>query len=392
MQCSPSAGDAPVVYVAAGTNEAFAWDAVNGFIKEVLKLNNGGAPQILPDVLGAPAQDLFDGAGDPLARGRQLGATELRTLTARRPGFRALLSGVGHQLLTGGTDCAVRCWDMVSLQQSYMVVTAPPTPHDRNDVPQWEYTTRMVGQVTVAEERRMFTVPSKSNNQAEVQKKQLLAAHWWDRTSALCHQQTIVDLAHIEGHAEPLLASASLDGGIKIWRWKWKIAWLYEEVDFPEWYVFLSFSVNGKNMKGFLRAGRSSVAHIHLRSLILSKVDVIATQGRIHGQRREYPTLLCHANNQKIQQCRLSADQPIPAVGATELPTQGDSAVAGIDPIDYINKQLQDILKPPSTEDYLAVSAVVITCPRPKPWLCLLVPVFSLCKASTLTGVSGYPK
>jgi len=40
------------------------------------------------------------------------------------------------------------------------------------------------------------------------------------------------------------------------------------------------------------------------------------------------------------------------------LPTQGDAMVAGIDPIDYINKQLQDILKPPSTEDYLAVSMI----------------------------------
>jgi len=38
-----------------------------------------------------------------------------------------------------------------------------------------------------------------------------------------------------------------------------------------------------------------------------------------------------------------------------ELPTQGDAMVAGVDPIDYINQQLQDILKPPDTEDYLAV-------------------------------------
>lgn len=45
---------------------------------------------------------------------------------------------------------------------------------------------------------------------------------------------------------------------------------------------------------------------------------------------------------------------------AGDLPTQGDAAVAGIDPIDYINRQLQDILKPPSTEDYLAVSVSVV--------------------------------
>ena len=38
-----------------------------------------------------------------------------------------------------------------------------------------------------------------------------------------------------------------------------------------------------------------------------------------------------------------------------ELPTQGDAMVAGVDPIDYLNQQLQDILKPPDTEDYLAV-------------------------------------
>lgn len=42
-------------------------------------------------------------------------------------------------------------------------------------------------------------------------------------------------------------------------------------------------------------------------------------------------------------------------ISAKELPTQGDAMVAGVDPIDYINQQLQDILRPPNTEDYLAV-------------------------------------
>ncbi|KAL4538852.1 hypothetical protein Ndes2526B_g02870 [Nannochloris sp. 'desiccata'] len=214
---SSSTGEAPLVYVAAGNNEICAWDAVSGSVKEVLRVNNGDAPQTLPDFLAAPAQDVIDGAGDPLARGRQLGATELRTLAARRPGFRALLCGVGSQLLTGGTDCAVRCWDMASLQQSYMVVAAPRTPQNHNSIPQWEYNTTMVDQITVTEERCVvIKVPSKPT--AEGQKKQLLAARWWDGASAVCHQQTIVDLAQVEGHAEPLLASASVDGSINIWR------------------------------------------------------------------------------------------------------------------------------------------------------------------------------
>lgn len=54
------------------------------------------------------------------------------------------------------------------------------------------------------------------------------------------------------------------------------------------------------------------------------------------------------------QRCTAMNDDRIPIVNK-ELPTQGDAMVAGVDPIDYINQQLQDILKPPDTEDYLAV-------------------------------------
>lgn len=42
------------------------------------------------------------------------------------------------------------------------------------------------------------------------------------------------------------------------------------------------------------------------------------------------------------------------AGGPDSLPTQGDAVVVGIDPIDYINQQLQDILRPRDNEDYLA--------------------------------------
>lgn len=120
-------------------------------------------------------------------------------------------------------------------------------------------------------------------------------------------------------------------------------------------------------MQHSLCAGRSTVAHTHVRSLTRSKINVNATQGRINGRTSESLVPSCHANEPKSSDCIISADQAIPTVGATELPTQGDSAVAGIDPIDYINKQLQDILKPPSTEDYLAVSVASVELPSPKP-------------------------
>ena len=93
---------------------------------------------------------------------------------------------------------------------------------------------------------------------------------------------------------------------------------------------------------------------------------------------------MCHAHASKCPESNISADQPIPSVGATELPTQGESAVAGIDPIDYINKQLQDILKPPSTEDYLAVSVASIALDQnPEPCVInfLTLPRFNPCRS-----------
>jgi hypothetical protein len=59
------------------------------------------------------------------------------------------------------------------------------------------------------------------------------------------------------------------------------------------------------------------------------------------------------------------AQDAITPVAGTQLPSQGDAVVAGIDAIDYINRQLQDILKgPPSTEDYLAVGACCLFLPH----------------------------
>lgn len=89
-------------------------------------------------------------------------------------------------------------------------------------------------------------------------------------------------------------------------------------------------------------------------------------------------TLQC--KHQNVHICRSSQDDLASAydsetplieaetiIANTQLPTQGDAMVAGIDQTDYINRQLQEILKPPST-DYLAVGrrliikAVIFAC------------------------------
>ena len=66
-------------------------------------------------------------------------------------------------------------------------------------------------------------------------------------------------------------------------------------------------------------------------------------------------TFQCKSGSEKYEDAQI-----ISASGGKELPTQGDAMVAGVDPIDYVNQQLQDILRPRDTEDYLAVCHLII--------------------------------
>jgi len=74
--------------------------------------------------------------------------------------------------------------------------------------------------------------------------------------------------------------------------------------------------------------------------------------GRIRSaEQRKEPLVFCES----VSSNSYADGNKSELIEAKELPTQGDAMVAGVDPIDYINQQLQDILKPPETEDYLAV-------------------------------------
>eukprot|EP00890_Picochlorum_soloecismus_P004084 jgi/Picsp_1/4677/NSC_02046-R1_protein len=73
--------------------------------------------------------------------------------------------------------------------------------------------------------------------------------------------------------------------------------------------------------------------------------------GRIRSaEQRKEPLVFCES----VSSNSYADGNKSELIEAKELPTQGDAMVAGVDPIDYINQQLQDILKPPETEDYLA--------------------------------------
>ena len=158
---------------------------------------------------------------------RQLAISELQAPPARREGCRALLPTPGGQLLAGGSDRAVRCWDSGRPAQSYVVCAPPPPPVPAPagepgeggaatvvDVPQYSYATRSVQGVPVLEE--CCTLQRSSSATAD-REAHLARQGWSERAAALCHQLAVTDLARVEA-SEPLLLSAGADGCVKAWR------------------------------------------------------------------------------------------------------------------------------------------------------------------------------
>lgn len=224
----------PVAFAAAGPEEVLVWDVATATCKKVLRVVSSstagrvgmtGRPGSasgrgsIPSALGAATPDL-GGAADPLGRSRQLGVMDLRTLAARPPGVRALLPAAGAGLLTAGTDRAVRLWDCAKIENSYVVVGASP----QTDVPsagsstalQGSYSARVVKGVEVVEEHGNEAPLAPDSDAGPGGDR--VTARAEERVSNLCHQQSVTDMACVQGHAELLLVTAAMDGVVKVWR------------------------------------------------------------------------------------------------------------------------------------------------------------------------------
>ena len=233
---TPSASP-PTVYAGMGKDEIVGWNAANGRVVQVLRMNastgsggnnnsgsEAGAVAVMaPEALAAPPPDLKQ-AMDPLARARQLGAVELRTLAARQPGVRALLRWSPSVVVSGSTDGAVRCWDVSRPENSYMMI-APPS--DELVVPKWEYSRSVGGAggsggaVVVVDERSMAKGGGerREEQQEEVENRRV-AGKWRERAAALCHESGVVDVVAVPtaSGGEGLVVTGGADGVVKVWR------------------------------------------------------------------------------------------------------------------------------------------------------------------------------
>lgn len=219
--------------------------------------SSDGARRQVPAALSPPQAGLLQPRGlDMMSRARQLAISELQAPAAqRRDGCRALLPTPGGQLLAGGADRTVRCWDSGRPAQSYVVCAPPPpipaaapaggaggagpqpasvvdeagapiaaaeagSPATLVDVPAYSYATRSVAGVPVVEECCTLQRSSSAGAGSAAEREAHLARlAWAERAAALCHALAVTDLARAEAQTgEPLLLSAGADGVIKAWR------------------------------------------------------------------------------------------------------------------------------------------------------------------------------
>ena len=226
----------PIVYAAAGAGEVGAWNIVTGRCTGVVRVRTSGTRK-KPDALSAPMPEL-GGGNDPVGRAAYLGAPELRALSARPKGMRALLPIGRGALITAGSDCTVRLWDCNYGREdkSYVVVASPE--YGKGYGPS-TFRTDRIDQVPVVEDvgyedrqqhpagidrvlRKEGSSGSRSSKSKYVSDGELErrreSTQQWDRTAALAHQAPVIDALQVDGRAEPLLVTASLDGIVKVWR------------------------------------------------------------------------------------------------------------------------------------------------------------------------------
>mmetsp|Transcript_48581 Transcript_48581/g.155455 ORF Transcript_48581/g.155455 Transcript_48581/m.155455 type:complete len:145 (+) Transcript_48581:935-1369(+) len=124
--------------MSAGREEVATWDLRTGTCKQVFRVVGGSEPP------GAATEDPMalaaaDGAQAPAVgaeRREGLRVEELNQPPLHLPGARALLPTGGGGLMTAGSDCAVRLWDPVRVEQSYVVCGQLPSAPGESPAPQ----------------------------------------------------------------------------------------------------------------------------------------------------------------------------------------------------------------------------------------------------------------
>lgn len=200
---SGSALARPLIYVAAGLNEVSLWNAESGSCHQVFKSASG--ENEIPRALAKASSKTNMKQDATINSNFKYRIEELNEPEPRLPGIRSLLPLPGGDLLTGGTDLKIRCWDYHSPERCY-TVCGPAIKGIGNDE---RYNIRSNSGVTVVQETY------KRPGSGKINQKDLLIAAARDRGG--CHRDSILSLASAKLN-QRILISSGRDGAVKVWK------------------------------------------------------------------------------------------------------------------------------------------------------------------------------
>jgi len=185
----------PVAITASGIDEISGWDIVSGSCKIVLA--SRGSTQddaFVPEALKVSVMDKQK-PEDPLGLARQMGASDLRSLSSKRTSVKSVLVTATGKILSGGADKCIRLWNPKDPARSYTVASARdgPSSNTSNYVSQ-----AYMGDTKVLTEYSRKAVPPESN--------------------VVWHTGHVTSLMQLQGQKDKLLASASSNGILHVWR------------------------------------------------------------------------------------------------------------------------------------------------------------------------------
>ncbi|XP_010438306.1 PREDICTED: phosphoinositide 3-kinase regulatory subunit 4-like [Camelina sativa] len=196
----------PFIYIAAGCNEVSLWNAEAGSCHQVLRVANyENETDVSEFQWKLPSNKVNSKPNLRQNMSSKYRIEELNEPPPRLPGIRTLLPLPGGDLLTGGTDLKIRCWDYSSPERSYSI--CGPNLKGVGNVDFYELKTNSGVQFVQETKRRPLAT--------KLTAKAVLAAAATD--TAGCHRDSVQSLASVKLN-QRLLISSSRDGAIKVWK------------------------------------------------------------------------------------------------------------------------------------------------------------------------------